>query len=224
MPWAEFMVAAVGGGQGLGSLRKFPQESLVGWLCLLFWILNYSVFVFLIYKKYCPWGLPWVFQTGVRNSVKIWPVRFRRAQDLRWNVLAKEGGYFPGLLFHWKIQTPRLEWAFFGSLLSHCPLLDPYAESHPLPGDPMVGGCGRNVLWRKTNKQKRQKPVSRQHQGPPCWKHEQHIPPSPKPSLEALSFSRPQSTLKDHLTLHGQPHTVVICPSFPDGWLPDAPI
>lgn len=158
MPWTEFMVAAVGGGQGWGSLRKFPQESLVGWLCLLFWILNYSVFVFLIYKKHCPWGLPWVFQTGVRNSVKIWPVRFRWAQDLRWIVLAKEGGYFPGLLFHWKIQTPRLEWAFSGSLLSHCPLLDPYAEPHPLPGDPMVGGVeGTSCEEKQTKKTKTSK-------------------------------------------------------------------
>lgn len=134
----------------LGRLHDSRIVSLfafVWWLCL--WIiLGFKIFaqfyVFLKYKKHHRERLSQFFQMGVRNSVQIQPARFRPAQEVRPNVLAKEGGYFPRLpSFSLKRSDAEAGASPFDSLLSHCPLLTPYTDSHPLHGhspDPMAAG------------------------------------------------------------------------------------
>lgn len=56
----------------------------------------------------------------VCESVKIQPVRFRLAQKFRQNVLAKEGGYFPRLLFSLKNSNSKAGVSTLGSFLSCC--------------------------------------------------------------------------------------------------------
>lgn len=144
---------------------------------------------------------------------------FRLAREFRQNVLAKEGRYFPRLLFSLKNFSSKAGASPLGSLWSHCSLLTPHAESRPSHGhssDPGAAACGKTICVKEKGGQEIGRTKGHLVENTGCRFHclqncSSKVLCCPSSDPGVLRKTSSQSTFR------GRPRVPVIRPSFPDG-------